>query len=108
ATELGGMITLVGTNGNLAVQGVMENQNVPVFGFFEFAYIGIPLTIIGIIYMMTIGYKLIPDHHDTGTVIGDLDLSETETENKNENHTTIKQVISVSVLLIAIIFMVFE
>lgn len=107
ATSLGGMITLVGTNGNLAVQGVMENENVPVFGFFEFAYIGIPLTIVGIIYMMTIGYKLIPDR-EGGTMIGDLDLSEIENEEKNENHTPVKQFMSVAVLIIAIIFMVFE
>lgn len=106
ATSLGGMITLVGTNGNLAVQGVMENQNVPVFGFFEFAYIGVPLTIVGIIYMMTIGYKLIPDRMDNGAMLGDLDLSDMDEENKN--HTPIKQIISISVLLIAIIFMVFE
>lgn len=106
ATALGGMITLVGTNGNLAVQGVMENQDVPVFGFFEFAYIGVPLTIVGIIYMMTIGYKLIPDRMDNGAMIGDLDLSDMDQENKN--HTPVKQVISISVLLIAIIFMVFE
>ncbi|MFD2830556.1 SLC13 family permease [Corticicoccus populi] len=107
ATALGGMITLVGTNGNLAVQGVMENENVPVFGFFEFAYIGIPLTIVGIIYMMTIGYKLIPDR-EGGTMIGDLDLSKIENEEKNENHTPVKQFMSVAVLIIAIIFMVFE
>lgn len=106
ATGLGGMITLVGTNGNLAVQGIMENEGVPLFGFFEFAYIGIPLTIVGIIYMMTIGYKLIPDRMDNGVKIGDLDL--TETDEKNPNHTPLKQTISVSVLVIAIIFMVFE
>lgn len=106
ATGLGGMITLVGTNGNLAVQGIMENEGVPLFGFFEFAYIGIPLTIVGIIYMMTIGYKLIPDRMDNGVKIGDLDL--TETDEKNPNHTPLKQTISVSVLVIAIIFLWFS
>src|SRR5699024_7484729 len=42
ATALGGLITLIGTNGNLAVQSVMENEGGPVFSFFEFAYVGIP------------------------------------------------------------------
>jgi solute carrier family 13 (sodium-dependent dicarboxylate transporter), member 2/3/5 len=51
ATGLGGLITLIGTNSNLAVLGVMENEGIPVFGFFEFAKIGVPLTVIGIIYM---------------------------------------------------------
>lgn len=106
ATALGGMITLVGTNGNLAVQGVMENENVPVFSFFEFAYIGIPLTIVGIIYMMTIGYKLIPDRLEDNVMLGDIDV--TKEDEDNPNHTPLKQFISVAVLLLAIIFMVFE
>lgn len=106
ASAFGGMITLVGTNGNLAVQGVMENQGVEGFGFFEFAYVGIPLTLIATIYMMTIGRKLIPDRK------GELDVemfkaSSEEGEN-NPNHTPVKQIISVSVLALAVFFMVFE
>lgn len=103
ATSLGGMITLVGTNGNLAVQSVMNNSGVKEFGFFEFAWIGIPLTIVGILYMLTIGYKLIPDR---GLVVGDDEYTDNE-ENK-DNQTSIKQIIAVLVLLGAIIFMVFE
>jgi hypothetical protein len=44
--------------------------------------LGVPLTIVGIIYMMTIGYKLIPDRMDNGAMIGDLDLSDMDQENK--------------------------
>src|SRR5699024_6483816 len=107
ASAFGGMITLVGTNGNLAVQGVMENQGLEGFGFFEFAYVGIPLTLVGIIYMMTIGRKLVPDRLDEqGAVMGDISI-EGEDE-QNPNHTPIKQIISVSVLALAVIFMVFE
>lgn len=107
ASAFGGMITLVGTNGNLAVQGVMENQGIEGFGFFEFAYVGIPLTLIGIIYMMTIGRKLVPDRLDEqGAVMGDITI---EGEDKdNPNHTPVKQIISVTVLALAVIFMVFE
>src|SRR5699024_1742458 len=105
ASAFGGMITLVGTNGNLAVQGVMENQGIEGFGFFEFAYVGVPLTLIGIIYMMTIGRKLVPDRLDEqGAVMGDISIE----EETNPNHTPIKQIISVSVLALAVIFMVFE
>ena len=106
ASAFGGMITLVGTNGNLAVQGVMENQGVEGFGFFEFAYVGIPLTLIAIIYMMTIGRKLIPDRK------GELDVemikASNEEDENNPNHTPLKQIISVSVLALAVFFMVFE
>ena len=105
ASAFGGMITLVGTNGNLAVQGVMENLGLEGFGFFEFAYVGIPLTLIGIVYMMTIGRKLVPDRKGELDVdISDID----EKEENNPNHTPLKQTISVSVLALAVIFMVFE
>lgn len=109
ASAFGGMITLVGTNGNLAVQGVMENQGIEGFGFFEFAYVGIPLTLIGIIYMMTIGRKLVPDRMDEqGAVMGDITIEDEEEEEDNPNHTPVKQIISVTVLALAVIFMVFE
>lgn len=104
ATGLGGMITLIGTNGNLAVQSVMQNENVPVFSFFEFAYIGIPLTIVGIVYMMTMGYKLIPDR-ENGI---DKEQEKVSVADSDKKESPIKQFISVAVLLGAIIFMVFE
>lgn len=107
ATALGGLITLIGTNGNLAVQSVMENEGGPVFSFFEFAYVGIPLTIIGIVYMMTIGYKLIPDKQN---VVG-IEEQEPSTKDSNQtksNESIIKQFIAVAILIGAIIFMIFE
>ncbi|MEN1968887.1 SLC13 family permease [Lentibacillus sp. N15] len=104
ATALGGTITLVGSNGNLAVQGVMQNGNIPVYSFFEFAYIGIPITIVGIIYMMTIGYKIIPKRENE---------IETESEkvsavDSSQNQSLVKQFIAVATLIGAIIFMIFE
>ena len=61
AAGLGGMITLAGTPPNAIVRGVLEGSNLGTFGFFEFGLIGVPLTIAGIVYMVTIGYRLIPD-----------------------------------------------
>lgn len=107
ASAFGGMITLVGTNGNLAVQGVMENQGYEGFGFFEFAYVGIPLTLLGIAYMMTLGRKLVPDRGGLNSSSGSSSVADSATE-RNPNHTPVKQSISVGVLLLAVIFMVFE
>ena len=61
AAALGGMNSLVGTPPNLLVHSYMQKAGLPGFGFFEFAWYGIPVTIVGIIYMATIGIKLIPD-----------------------------------------------
>jgi len=62
AAGLGGMITLVGTAPNLLAKGALEAANLGTFAFFEFAKIGIPLTLVGIAYMATVGARLLPDH----------------------------------------------
>lgn len=57
---LGGMITLVGTPPNIIAAGALKTAGYAPFGFFEFAWIGIPLTVVGIAYMMFIGKHLLP------------------------------------------------
>lgn len=107
ASGLGGMITLVGTPPNLLVKGALETAELGTFNFFEFAWIGIPLTIAGIIYMVTFGYKLIPDRITEETdQINEVAPEEPAAVGKNENST--KQVISIVVLLGAVLGMIFE
>ncbi len=60
AAGLGGIITLVGTPPNIIAAGALKNAGFTPFGFFEFAWIGIPLSIVGIIYMMFIGKHMLP------------------------------------------------
>ena len=60
AAGLGGIITLVGTPPNIIAAGALKAAGFEPFGFFEFAWIGIPLTIVGMLYMMFIGKHLLP------------------------------------------------
>lgn len=60
AAGLGGIITLVGTPPNIIAAGALKAAGERPFGFFEFAWIGIPLTIAGILYMVFIGKHLLP------------------------------------------------
>ena len=60
AAGLGGIITLVGTPPNIIAAGALKAAGLRPFGFFEFAWIGVPLTIAGLIYMLTIGKRLLP------------------------------------------------
>lgn len=57
---LGGIITLVGTPPNIIAAGALSAAGLRPFGFFEFAWIGIPLTVVGIAYMMFVGKYLLP------------------------------------------------
>lgn len=62
ATILGGMITLIGTSTNLVVHGLMLDFGLEGFSLFTLAVVGIPATLVGLIYLFTIGYKLLPDN----------------------------------------------
>ncbi|MBT7461424.1 MAG: hypothetical protein HN685_01925, partial [Waddliaceae bacterium] len=65
AAILGGSCTLIGTSSNLVVDGLLRAENPAAgFGFFELAKIGIPCVIVGIIYMMTFGRRLLPKRRD--------------------------------------------
>jgi di/tricarboxylate transporter len=59
-TILGGMATLLTTT-NIVVSGLLRDANLPGFTLMEFAPIGIPLTLAGILYMVLWGRKLLPD-----------------------------------------------
>ena len=56
----GGIITMVGTPPNIIATGALSAAGLPTFGFFEFAWIGIPVSLAGMIYMMFVGKHLLP------------------------------------------------
>ena len=60
AANVGGTITMIGTPPNVIVTGALSAAGLPSFGFFEFALIGVPLSIVVLLYMLTIGRKTIP------------------------------------------------
>ena len=62
AANVGGTITMIGTPPNILMSATLQANGLQPFGFFEFAWIGIPLSIVGILYMLSIGYKLCPRH----------------------------------------------
>ncbi len=63
AANVGGTITRIGTPPNILMSATLSASGLQPFGFFEFAWIGIPLSIAGVIYMLTIGPRLCPHGH---------------------------------------------
>ena len=51
----GGIITMVGTPPNIIATGAMTAAGLEPFGFFEFAWIGVPVSVAGMLYMMFVG-----------------------------------------------------
>ena len=64
AAMFGGTWTLIGTSPNLVVSSQLERAGLASLGMLEIAWIGIPSTIVGLIYLLTIGQRLLPSHAD--------------------------------------------
>lgn len=60
AAIFGGTITLIGTSTNLLVHGLMLEHGLSGFSMFTLALVSVPAGIIGILFMTSIGYKLLP------------------------------------------------
>ncbi|SHM59092.1 SLC13 family permease [Gracilibacillus kekensis] len=61
-TILGGTITVIGTSTNLVVHGMLLDYGLEGFTLFQLAVVGIPVLILGFIYLFTVGYKLLPNN----------------------------------------------
>jgi len=64
---LGGMMTEIGTPPNLIVSAYRASTGAEGFSFFDFTPIGLVVTIIGILYMATLGKKFIPKREARGS-----------------------------------------
>ena len=60
AAILGGTLTLVGTSTNLIVNSVLVQSSDLSLGMLEFAKFGVIKFVIGLVYIFTLGYKLLP------------------------------------------------
>lgn len=60
-TITGGLLTLMATPPNVIASEALVSAGYAPIGFFDFAWIGLPLAVIVMIYMATIGQKLLPD-----------------------------------------------
>lgn len=101
AAAMGGNLTLIGAPGNLIAQTALEDLSLK-FSFFDFAKIGLPMLICGVLYFSVFGYKLLPDikHNDESHNKGD--------ESKFDNIPTWKKNMSLIVLIGTILGMIFE
>lgn len=66
ASILGGVCTLIGTSTNIVTNGLLveaakTDASIQPFGMFTLAWVGIPIAVIGFVYMLTIGSWLLQD-----------------------------------------------
>ena len=100
AAAMGGNLSLIGAPGNLIAQSVMEEMDMS-FSFFEYAKVGLPILICGIIYFAFIGYKFLPDKS------GEKDSSYDEQKDFS-NVPKWKKALSLIILVLTLLGMIFE
>jgi len=73
AAVLGGLCTLVGTSTTLVVNGLLieETNGKDALGMFDIAWIGVPATAVGLIYILTFGRWLLPERKPAITQLDD-------------------------------------
>lgn len=71
AAILGGCATLVGTSTNLIVNGLAEDSGTVQLEIFDFAWAGVPMMIVGGLYLAFVSGRLLPDHQDAAKTFED-------------------------------------
>jgi len=61
ASILAGSVTLIGTSTNLVVSSQLPRYGLPPIGFFELTPVGLGITVIGLLYLVFVAPKLVPD-----------------------------------------------
>ena len=101
AAAMGGNLSLIGAPGNMIAQSSMEKIGLK-FGFFDYAKVGLPILIVGIIFFALFGYKFLPDKVDTS---GEGIFDETK---DFSNVPKWKQALSLIILILTLLGMIFE
>ncbi len=63
ASHFGGGITLIGSVSNIIVSGFRAEEALP-FAFFDFAFVAIPISVVSIIFITLVGWRLVPQREN--------------------------------------------
>ena len=112
ATNAGGMLSLIGTTSQMIVQSALSEQGYPVFAFFDFAWIGVPLCVLFLIYLGTcgrwLGKKMWPDGTPHTQGVNDFDPDAASHKNTLSREQRRKQMVTLVIMVTAIVLMVLD
>jgi di/tricarboxylate transporter len=72
AAILGGMLTVVGTSTNIVVSGLLEDSGLAPLGFFEVAKLGLPVSIVGLAFIVLLAPIALPERRPARRDIEDI------------------------------------
>jgi len=71
---LASSVTVVSSSTNIVVSGLMTLYDLAPLGMFELTLVGIPIAVVGLIYMLLIGRRLIPDRGEPEELIQEFGI----------------------------------
>lgn len=74
ASILASSMTLVSSSTNIVISGLMTQHGMPPLRMFELTLVGLPIAVMGLLYMLLVGRRLIPDRGRPGELTADLGL----------------------------------
>lgn len=100
AAALGGNLSIIGAPGNLMGVNALQEMGLST-SFFMYAPVGVPMLILGILYFVCLGYRLLPNGTESNG-------TEVEAQKDFSEVPKWKQMISLIVLIVVIGAMIFE
>jgi len=74
--QLGGVVTLIGTSTNVLASSLAAERGYGSFSMFEFAGIGVPVFLTGLLYFLVIGRHLLPERRTANDEAASYELKE--------------------------------
>ena len=101
AAAMSGNLSLIGAPGNMIAQSTLDTVGLK-FGFFEYAIVGLPILVAGILFYATIDFQLLPNHDakDDGSVFDE--------EKDFSGVPQWKKTLSLVILVLTLLAMIFE
>ena len=71
STVLGSVLTVIGTSVNLMVAGMLVDNGLPTMGFFELLPVGLPIALVGLLYIVLVAPRLLPARRESAGELGE-------------------------------------
>ena len=65
ASILASSVSLVSSSTNIVISGLMTHAGMAPLGVFELTLVGLPIAVIGLVYLLLVGHKAVPDRGAT-------------------------------------------
>ena len=98
---LGGGCTLIGGTSNVSGNQVLADAGLPTMGFWDLGFVGIPVAILSVVFLLTIGTRFMPRAESYEGEAADTSVLNVETNRKRMIITAVITILSIAAMMIS-------